>query len=104
MRLYGLPEHLIILGSGYIGAEFAHVFSAFGSQVSIIGRSGRLLRSQDDAERLEDTIRPAVTGDSAGVELVPDPGRTRGSATTTKLRWGSARTTVIRKSIWVMAG
>ena len=49
MRLDALPEHVVIVGGGYIAAEFAHVFSAFGSRVSIIGRSGRLLRSQDEA-------------------------------------------------------
>ncbi len=48
MRIGALPEHIVILGSGFISAEFAHVFSALGSQVSIIGRSGRLLRSHDE--------------------------------------------------------
>lgn len=47
MRLPQLPEHLIIVGSGYIAAEFAHVFGALGSKVSIIARSDALLRSQD---------------------------------------------------------
>jgi mycothione reductase len=53
MRLATLPQHVLIVGSGYIGAEFAHVFSALGSKVSIIGRSELLLRSQDEtvAER-----------------------------------------------------
>jgi mycothione reductase len=48
MRIGALPEHIVIVGSGYIGAEFAHVFSALGSQVSIIGRSERLLKSHDE--------------------------------------------------------
>ena len=47
MRLPELPEHLVILGSGYIAAEFAHVFSALGSKVSIIARKGALLRALD---------------------------------------------------------
>ncbi len=53
MRIDDLPEHLAIIGSGYIAAEFAHVFSAFGARVSMIGRSGLLLRNQDEtvAER-----------------------------------------------------
>ncbi|WP_433558610.1 mycothione reductase [Pseudonocardia xinjiangensis] len=53
MRLDDLPEHVLIVGSGYIAAEFAHVFSALGARVSIVGRTGRLLRSQDEtvAER-----------------------------------------------------
>jgi mycothione reductase len=47
MRLPELPGHLIIVGSGYIAAEFAHVFGALGSKVSIIARSDALLRAQD---------------------------------------------------------
>jgi mycothione reductase len=47
MRLDELPERLVILGGGYIGAEFAHVFSALGAQVSLVARSTRLLRHLD---------------------------------------------------------
>ena len=47
MRLPELPERLIIVGSGYIAAEFAHVFGALGSHVSIIARGPGLLRKQD---------------------------------------------------------
>jgi mycothione reductase len=47
MRIDAPPEHLVILGSGYIGTEFAHVFSGLGSRVSIIGRSA-LLRTLDE--------------------------------------------------------
>ena len=38
---------MIILGGGYVAAEFAHVFSSFGTQVSLINRSDRLLRGED---------------------------------------------------------
>jgi mycothione reductase len=53
MRLGTLPEHILIVGGGYIAAEFAHVFSAFGTRVSIVGRRRLLLRIQDEtvAER-----------------------------------------------------
>jgi len=47
MRLDELPKRLIILGSGFIAAEFAHVFSAFGSQVTVVARSNALLRKLD---------------------------------------------------------
>ena len=47
MRLDDLPERLVILGSGFIAAEFAHVFSALGSQVSVVARSNALLRHLD---------------------------------------------------------
>jgi mycothione reductase len=47
MRLDELPERLVILGSGFIAAEFAHVFSALGSQVTVVARSNALLRQLD---------------------------------------------------------
>lgn len=47
MRLPELPERLVIVGSGYIAAEFAYVFGALGSRVSIIARGPALLRKQD---------------------------------------------------------
>lgn len=48
MRLPELPRHLVIVGSGYIAAEFAHVFGSLGSEVSVIARGPRLLRKLDD--------------------------------------------------------
>ncbi len=48
MRIAAIPEHLIIVGGGFVAAEFAHVFSALGSRVSIIIRGNTLLRGHDD--------------------------------------------------------
>jgi mycothione reductase len=48
MRIEALPKHVVILGGGYIACEFAHVFAAFGSQVTVISRSPELLRGQDE--------------------------------------------------------
>jgi mycothione reductase len=47
MRIEKLPERAVILGSGFVAAEFAHVFSSFGVDVTVVARSGALLRSQD---------------------------------------------------------
>ncbi|MEB3366894.1 mycothione reductase [Saccharopolyspora mangrovi] len=47
MRLEELPRRVIIMGTGFIGAEFAHIFSALGVEVTMIGRSGKLLRAED---------------------------------------------------------
>lgn len=47
MRIDKLPASVTILGSGYIAAEFAHVFSAFGAEVSVVARSNALLRAHD---------------------------------------------------------
>ncbi|MGQ0576228.1 MAG: mycothione reductase [Pseudonocardia sp.] len=48
MRIDEVPQRLIIVGGGYIAAEFAHVFSAFGAHVTVLARSAQLLRGQDE--------------------------------------------------------
>ncbi|MHC5776329.1 mercuric reductase [Nostoc sp.] len=47
MELEHLPEHLIVLGSGYIGLEFAQMFRRFGCRVTLIGQSNQILSQQD---------------------------------------------------------
>jgi mycothione reductase len=47
MRLPALPRTMIIVGAGYVAAEFAHVFSAYGTSVTLVGRGNRLLRRED---------------------------------------------------------
>lgn len=47
MELEQLPDHLIVLGSGYIGLEFAQMFRRFGSRVTAIGQSEQILSQQD---------------------------------------------------------
>ena len=51
MRIDELPRRMIVLGSGFISAEFAHVFSAFGVEVTVVARSARLLRAEDEDDR-----------------------------------------------------
>ncbi|MGO1049992.1 mycothione reductase [Crossiella sp. CA198] len=47
MRLAELPARMVILGGGFVATEFAHVFSSFGVQVTVVNRSGALLRAED---------------------------------------------------------
>lgn len=47
LELDRLPEHLIILGGGYIGVEFAQVFRRLGSNVTLIDRNERFLPKED---------------------------------------------------------
>jgi pyruvate/2-oxoglutarate dehydrogenase complex dihydrolipoamide dehydrogenase (E3) component len=48
MELDELPEHLIMLGGGYIGLEFGQMFRRFGSEVTIIQAAPRLMMIEDD--------------------------------------------------------
>ena len=48
MELGELPEHLIIVGGGYIGLEFGQMFRRFGSEVTIIEGAARLMMMEDE--------------------------------------------------------
>jgi pyruvate/2-oxoglutarate dehydrogenase complex dihydrolipoamide dehydrogenase (E3) component len=48
MELDQVPEHLIVLGGGYIGLEFAQMFRRFGSRVTVIQRDRQLLPLEDE--------------------------------------------------------
>ena len=85
-----LPEHLVVVGSGVTGAEFASAYTSLGAQVTLVSSRDRVLpgEDQDAASVLEDVFRRrgmtvlsksragAVrrTGDSVTVQL--DDGRT----------------------------
>jgi pyruvate/2-oxoglutarate dehydrogenase complex dihydrolipoamide dehydrogenase (E3) component len=47
MELGYVPEHLVILGGGYIGVEFGQMFRRFGSRVTIIQSGPQLLANED---------------------------------------------------------
>lgn len=89
MRIAELPEHLVIIGGGFIAAEFAHVFSALGVRVTVVIRGSTLLRHCDEtvAERFTQiaaakwevrTHRNAVAArdDGRGVVVELDDGST----------------------------
>ncbi len=68
MELDTLPEHLLVLGGGYIGLEFSQMFRRFGSQVTIVGRGKQLLRREDPdvAEEVAKVLR------EDGIEVLLD--------------------------------
>ena len=48
LALDELPRHLIVIGAGYIGLEFAQMFRRFGSEVTIVETRPRLMPRQDE--------------------------------------------------------
>ncbi|MHA2042668.1 MAG: dihydrolipoyl dehydrogenase [Candidatus Thorarchaeota archaeon] len=48
LQLTERPKSMIILGGGYIAAEFGHFFSAVGTDVTIIGRNPYLVKMEDN--------------------------------------------------------
>ncbi|HXU21363.1 MAG TPA: mercuric reductase [Verrucomicrobiae bacterium] len=47
MELQEVPDHLLVLGGGYIGLEFGQMFRRFGSRVTVIHRAEHLLPHED---------------------------------------------------------
>ncbi len=47
MELDTVPEHLLVVGGGYVGLEFGQMFRRFGSRVTIIQRGAYLLTRED---------------------------------------------------------
>jgi pyruvate/2-oxoglutarate dehydrogenase complex dihydrolipoamide dehydrogenase (E3) component len=47
LNLERLPEHLVILGGGYVGLEFAQAMQRFGSRVTLVQHGPRLLEKED---------------------------------------------------------
>jgi pyruvate/2-oxoglutarate dehydrogenase complex dihydrolipoamide dehydrogenase (E3) component len=48
LELDMVPEHLIVLGGGYVGLEFAQAMRRFGSAVTIVDRNGSVIHREDE--------------------------------------------------------
>ena len=48
MEIDFLPRHLLIVGGGYIGIEFAQMYRRFGSEVTIVEMAPRLMQKEDE--------------------------------------------------------
>ena len=61
-----LPEHLLVIGGGYVGLELAQVMRRFGSKVTVLDRNNRLMNREDDdvSEALQDLFQ------DEGIEIV----------------------------------
>jgi pyruvate/2-oxoglutarate dehydrogenase complex dihydrolipoamide dehydrogenase (E3) component len=53
MELDAVPEHLIVLGGGYVGLEFGQMFRRFGSRVTVV-QSGAQLFTREDSDVVEE--------------------------------------------------
>jgi pyruvate/2-oxoglutarate dehydrogenase complex dihydrolipoamide dehydrogenase (E3) component len=59
MELIEVPEHLVVLGGGYTGLEFAQAYRRFGSRVTVVERGSQLLEHEDEdiAAAVADILR-----------------------------------------------
>jgi pyruvate/2-oxoglutarate dehydrogenase complex dihydrolipoamide dehydrogenase (E3) component len=68
LELDRLPEHLIVLGGGYVGLELAQAFRRFGSRVTVVERNAALIHREDEdvTEAIEQLLR------DEGIEIRTD--------------------------------
>ena len=73
MELDTVPEHLLIIGGGYVGLEFGQMFRRFGSQVTIIQRGSHLLAREDND--VADAVAELLREDGIEILLQTTPVR-----------------------------
>ncbi len=104
MELDALPDHLLILGGGYIGLEFGQLFRRFGSRVTIIQSAGQVLTREDPdmAEEIANILR------QDGVEVLLNAKATRvelsGGSIRLELQSQGNSTTLIGSHLLVATG
>jgi pyruvate/2-oxoglutarate dehydrogenase complex dihydrolipoamide dehydrogenase (E3) component len=71
MEIDQLPEHLIIIGGGYVGLEFGQMFKRFGSNVTIVHRGEQLLSRED--KDIADEMAKILKGEGIDILLNTQP-------------------------------
>ncbi|KAB5527974.1 hypothetical protein GE09DRAFT_1064680 [Coniochaeta sp. 2T2.1] len=100
-----LPSHLIILGGGYVGLEFAQAYRRFGSQVTVIEKHERVLGNED--KDVVDALVDILTGEgvrtitSAKVENVTG---TSGASVEVSINAAGQTSTITGSHILVATG
>ncbi len=79
MELDTVPEHLLILGGGYIGLEFAQMFRRFGSRVTVVQKGSQLLPQEDPD--IADEVAKLLAAEQ--IEILLETSAERVSASTT---------------------
>ncbi len=105
LNLERLPDHLVVLGGGYVGLEFAQAMRRFGSRVTIIQRGHQLLDREDPdvSDALLELMRDEGIEVMLQAEVLNVAGRS-GSNVTLKVRSETSETTLEASDILVAAG
>src|SRR5262245_17281803 len=105
LNLERLPEHLVVLGGGYVGLEFAQAMRRFGSRVTIVQRGPQLLGREDPD--VADALRELMTDEGVEVllrsEVLSVTGRS-GAGVALRVRSGATERTLESSDILVATG
>jgi pyruvate/2-oxoglutarate dehydrogenase complex dihydrolipoamide dehydrogenase (E3) component len=105
LNLDRLPDHLAILGGGYVGLEFAQAMRRFGSRVTIIQHGPRLLDREDPdvSDAVHELMRDEGIDVIVSAELLAVTGRS-GTGVNLRVRSGGAERTLEASDILVAVG
>jgi pyruvate/2-oxoglutarate dehydrogenase complex dihydrolipoamide dehydrogenase (E3) component len=100
-----LPEHLVVLGGGYVGLEFAQAYRRFGSRVTVIEHGPQLLGREDPdvAEEVQRVLRAEKIEILLGADVLGVEGRS-GSSVRLRVRTAGGEQTVVGSDILVAVG
>src|ERR1700687_4925537 len=65
-----LPEHLVVIGGGYVGLEFAQMYRRFGAEVTVVEMAPRLIVRED--ENVSEAIREILEGEGITVRTAAE--------------------------------
>ncbi len=105
LELDRLPEHLVILGGGYVGLEFAQAMVRFGSRVTLIDRHERFLPRED--EDVAAALQQHLTGEGVQFRLgatVESVSGCSGESVRVRIRTGAAEEVIEATHILAAAG
>jgi pyruvate/2-oxoglutarate dehydrogenase complex dihydrolipoamide dehydrogenase (E3) component len=100
-----LPEHLVVLGGGYVGLEFAQAYRRFGSRVTVVEHGPQLLGRED--QDVADEIRRILGAEGIEVMLGADVVRVEGRSgeeVGLRVRTAEGERTIAGSDILVAAG
>lgn len=104
MELDAVPDHLLIIGGGYVGLEFGQMFRRFGSRVTVIHHGHQLL-DQEDPD-ISEEVRKILTED--GIDVLLEAQTIAASSTDSSLqlsvRMGSDTRSIAGSHLLVAAG
>jgi len=105
LNLERLPEHLVVLGGGYVGLEFAQAMRRFGSRVTIVQHGPRLLDREDPdvSDALLELMKDEGIEIFLRAEVLNVTGRS-GTGVALRIRAGAAEKTLEASDILVAAG
>jgi pyruvate/2-oxoglutarate dehydrogenase complex dihydrolipoamide dehydrogenase (E3) component len=105
LELDRLPEHLVVLGGGYVGLEFAQAYRRFGSRVSVIEPGSHLVGKEDSdvAAAILETLREEGVEVHTGAEVLEVEGRS-GEAVSLEISTAAGRQTISGSDILVATG